>query len=161
MISQEIFREYDIRGLADKELSPDFVCLLGFALGIYFKNHGHDTVIVGRDNRLSSERIFQDLSIGLATAGHKIVDINTVTTPLFYFSRLKYGINAGVMITASHNPKEFNGFKIALGSGTIYGEEIQKIYRCCAALQGEEISYIENPEISKIDPFLDYLHMLI
>ena len=86
-------------------------------------------MLVGRDNRLSSGRIRDNLVAGLTAAGCWVIDIGTVITPLFYYSRILYNINAGLMITASHNPAEFNGFKVALGPATIYGAEIQNLYK--------------------------------
>jgi phosphomannomutase / phosphoglucomutase len=160
MICQDIFREYDIRGLAENELTSDFVRLLGFACGKYFQSHERTSVVIGRDNRLSSERIFQDLGWGLAAAGCEIFDLGTVTTPLFYFARVHWGIDAGMMITASHNPKEFNGFKITLGPGTIYGEEIQKISQLCVSLQDDLQQFSVIPQIKKIDPFIPYMEMI-
>jgi phosphomannomutase/phosphoglucomutase len=160
MVQSEIFREYDIRGLAETELSPNFTRLLGYACGKYFKEHGQTKIIIGRDNRLSSDRIFNDLTLGLSAAGCEILDLGTVTTPLFYFSRVKWNMDAGIMITASHNPKEFNGFKIALGAGTIYGQEIQKLYRLCMAYEYQEIQYGQIPYIVKINPLPVYLQMI-
>lgn len=163
MIHAEIFREYDIRGLAEGELTPAFVRLLGYACGKYFGEHGRQRVIVGRDNRLSGGRIFDDLARGLAAAGCELLDLGVVTTPLFYFARIDRGIDAGIMITASHNPKEFNGFKVALGAGTIYGAEIQKLYRLCLAFQNEAGSVPANgaaPSPSRYDPYPAYLAMI-
>ncbi|HHV56490.1 MAG TPA: phosphomannomutase/phosphoglucomutase [Firmicutes bacterium] len=128
-----VFREYDLRGLAATELTPDWVCAFGGALSRYFRRHGLTTVLVGRDNRLSSTPIRDALVAGLTAAGLDVVDIGTVTTPLFYFARIHLNIDAGVMITASHNPPEYNGFKIARGPATIYGEEIQELRRLFAA----------------------------
>jgi len=126
-INEGIFRQYDIRGVADIDLTPEMVVLLGNILGEYFEQHGRDTVLVGRDNRLSSARIRDHLLRGLLAAGMKIHDIGTVTSPMLYYARHLYNLDAGVMITASHNPPEYNGFKIALGHATIYGDEIQKV----------------------------------
>ncbi|OPX17536.1 phosphomannomutase, partial [candidate division WOR-3 bacterium 4484_100] len=126
-MNQAIFREYDIRGLADKDLNDNDVYLLGRALGTYFQNS--NTVVVGQDVRLSSPRIFKSLTRGINDSGCDVVDIGVVPTPGLYFSLFYYDIGNGVMITASHNPKEFNGFKICHNKGTIYGQEIQKLRR--------------------------------
>jgi phosphomannomutase/phosphoglucomutase len=132
-VNPEIFREYDIRGNAELDLGPEFSYLFGVAAADYFKALGETHVCIGADNRTSSKRIRAGLIAGLTNSGCKVVDIGTVTTPLFYYSRLLYGINAGLMITASHNPAEFNGFKVALGPGTIYGTEILKLRDLCVA----------------------------
>ncbi|MDK2856024.1 MAG: phosphomannomutase / phosphoglucomutase, partial [Bacillota bacterium] len=132
-----VFREYDLRGLAATELTPDWVEAFGGALSRYFRRYGLTTVMVGRDNRASSTPIRDALVAGLTAAGMDVVDIGTVTTPLFYFARIHLGLDAGVMITASHNPPEYNGFKIARGPATIYGEEIQELRRIFAAYVDE------------------------
>jgi phosphomannomutase/phosphoglucomutase len=155
-----IFREYDIRGLAETELTPEFVRVFGYACGKYFREHGLDKVILGRDNRLSSDRIFTDLSRGLAAAGCELVDLGTVTTPIFYFSRVHWDVDAGVMITASHNPGEFNGFKVAMGPGTIYGKEVQRLREICQQVEGEEINCLDDPKVERINPKGAYLKML-
>lgn len=126
-VNPEIFREYDIRGVVGKDLTPTTVELLGRAYGTYIQEFGGREVIVGRDNRASSEEFREALVAGLLSTGCDVVDIGLVVTPIFYFSRLHYGIDGGVMITGSHNPPEFNGFKMSHGHATIYGEEIQKI----------------------------------
>ncbi|MBE3555986.1 MAG: phosphomannomutase/phosphoglucomutase [Firmicutes bacterium] len=128
-IHQEIFREYDIRGIVDQDLTPDIVRLLGQAYGTYIQEKGEHEVIVGRDNRLSSPAFREAMVDGLLSTGVDVIDIGLVPTPVFYYSRVHYGKDGGVMITASHNPPEYNGFKLAHGFGTLYGDEIQEIYR--------------------------------
>ncbi len=128
-VNPDIFREYDIRGVADVDLKSPFVRLLGETLGIYFREKGESRVLVGRDNRLSGARIRDALVEGLTSVGCDVYDIGVVITPIFYYARISKGINAGVMITASHNPTEYNGFKVALGSATIHGEEIKEVGR--------------------------------
>ncbi|HOJ78917.1 MAG TPA: phosphomannomutase/phosphoglucomutase [Bacillota bacterium] len=161
VVNPEMFREYDIRGIADEDLKSEFMFLFGKAVAKYMKEHGETTILVGRDNRLSSDRIRDGLVAGLTNAGCKVVDIGTVISPLFYYSRVLYNINAGVMITASHNPSEFNGFKIALGSGTIYGEEIQKLLKITEELN-QEIAILPIVEslVEYRQPSDDYLEML-
>ena len=124
-----VFREYDLRGLAGEELDDRFCRDFGLTLAAYFKDHGLDRVLLGRDNRPSSPRIRDRITEGLTAGGCHVADIGEVTTPLFYYARIHLGIEAGVMITASHNPPEYNGFKIARGPATIYGEEIQRLRR--------------------------------
>lgn len=127
MMNIEIFRQYDIRGHADRDLTNETVREIGQAFGSYVLDSGSNKVLVGRDNRLSSERLHKALLEGLLDAGCHVVDIGLVVTPILYFAREYCKIDGGVMITGSHNPPEDNGFKLACGPGTIYGEEIQRL----------------------------------
>lgn len=127
MINPAIFREYDIRGIADTDLTDDNVYTLGRACGTYYAARGERKVLVGRDVRVSSPRIAEVIHKGLNDSGCDVIDIGVVPTPLLYFSLFHYNIGNGIMITASHNPKEFNGFKVARNKSTIYGEEIQNL----------------------------------
>lgn len=127
MINPSIFREYDIRGIADTDLTDEQVYLFAQGAGTYYRSLGEEKVIVGRDVRISSPRISATLLKGLSDAGCNAIDIGEVPTPLVYFSLFHYKIGNGIMITASHNPKEFNGFKVAYNYSTIYGDEIQKL----------------------------------
>ncbi len=126
-LNPAIFREYDIRGLADVDFTDEKTSLFGRGLGTYFRLLGLDRILVGRDIRLSSPRIFKILTRGLLASGINVTDLGVVPTPVFYFALHHRKIPAGIMITASHNPQEFNGFKIARGGTTIYGQEIQKL----------------------------------
>lgn len=128
-INPNIFREYDIRGIVDKDLTPGVVQTLGQAMGTYFRGQGRRRTAVGRDCRLSSPAYAQALSAGLRAAGCDVVDLGTIPTPLLYFAIFYKNFEAGVMITGSHNPPEYNGFKIMSGHDTLYGETIQEIYR--------------------------------
>jgi phosphomannomutase / phosphoglucomutase len=128
-INPNIFREYDIRGIVDKDLTPSVARTLGQAMGTYFRRQGRRRTAVGRDCRLSSPAYAQALSAGLRAAGCDIVDLGTIPTPLLYFAVFYKNFEAGVMITGSHNPPEYNGFKIMSGQDTLYGETIQEIYR--------------------------------
>jgi len=127
VVNPDIFRQYDIRGVAQRDLTPETVELLGKAFGTYIQAHGTRRVIVGRDNRVSSERLRDDLIRGLVSAGCDVIDIGEVVTPIVYYARIHFGIDGAIMITGSHNPPDENGFKISLGSGTIHGEEIQRL----------------------------------
>lgn len=127
VINPQIFRQYDIRGVAERDLTDETVELLGKAFGTYVREAGFSKVLVGRDNRLSSERLRNAIIKGLLSTGCDVVDIGLVVTPMLYYARVYYAIDGAVMITGSHNPPDDNGFKLALGSGTIYGVEIQKL----------------------------------
>ncbi|HUI57156.1 MAG TPA: phosphomannomutase/phosphoglucomutase [Bryobacteraceae bacterium] len=129
MLKPTIFREYDIRGVADVELlSPD-VELLGQAFGTYLLRHGGPKISLGRDTRLSSPRLRDALIRGLVASGCDVTDIGVVPTPVLYYSVFRLQADGGVMITGSHNPPEFNGFKVVCGGSTIHGEAIQEIRR--------------------------------
>jgi phosphomannomutase/phosphoglucomutase len=155
-INPSIFREYDIRGVADRDLTDQTVKLLGQAFGTTVRRKGLTDVLVGMDNRYSSPRLARALTAGLLSTGCRVVDIGTVVTPIFYYARVKYGMEAGVMITGSHNPSEDNGFKIALGAGTIYGQEIQALRKLI-----EDEDFISgNGSVSTSNPVPDYMQML-
>ena len=128
MLKPAIFREYDIRGIADIELlSPD-VEQLGRGLGTYLRRVGGGANInVGRDCRLSSTRLGEALVKGLRAAGCNVTDIGTVPTPVLYHSAQNLNAHGAIMITGSHNPSEYNGFKSVCGANTLHGEAIQDV----------------------------------
>ena len=128
-MNTEIFREYDIRGIAERDLTSPVIEALGRAFAAYIKPKGINTVAVGYDARVSSPRLCDDIVRGLTSAGMNATIIGLCPTPVLYFSLFHLDPGAGVMITGSHNPAEFNGFKLCVGKDTIFGEEIQKIRR--------------------------------
>ncbi len=128
-MNTDIFREYDIRGIAERDLTSPVVEALGRAFASYIKPRGITTVAVGYDARISSTRLCDDIVRGLTSAGLNATIIGLCPTPVLYFSLFHLNPGAGVMITGSHNPAEFNGFKLCVGKDTIFGEEIQKIRR--------------------------------
>ncbi len=128
-LKPEIFREYDIRGIVGKDLTPETVEILGRGIGTYVRRHGKKTVALGRDCRLSSPEFAAALTRGLLSTGCDILDLGTIPTPLLYFCVYTQDQEAGVMITGSHNPPEYNGFKLMLGHETLFGQDIQDIRR--------------------------------
>lgn len=128
-LKQNIFRQYDIRGVVEKDLTPETVELLGKGIGTYLRKRNFSRIVLGRDCRLSSPEFSQIISRGLTSTGCSLIDLGTIPTPLLYFAVYHKGYEGGVMITGSHNPPEYNGFKIMAGKETLYGEEIQEIYR--------------------------------
>jgi phosphomannomutase/phosphoglucomutase len=126
-MNPHMFREYDIRGIADKDMTGDDVILIGQGIGTFFRNKGASIVSVGRDCRLTSEGYSSLLIEGLRSTGCDVIDIGVCPTPVFYYSIHQLKTDGGVMITASHNPPEYNGFKLCLGLDSIHGEDIQKI----------------------------------
>ena len=133
MLKPTIFREYDIRGLADIELLDADVAELGKAIGSYLQRRHGKNINLGRDCRLSSERLRNALAAGLAASGCQVTDLGVVPTPVLYYSVFHLKAAGGVMITGSHNPAEYNGFKVVAGASTIHGEEIQQIQKMIAA----------------------------
>ena len=127
MLKRGIFREYDIRGIAETELLDDDAELLGRGLGTYLIRHSGSAINLGRDCRLSSPRLHDALLKGLLDTGCHVTDIGVVPTPLLYFSAVHLKADGAIMITGSHNPPEFNGFKTVCGTDTLHGEAIQAI----------------------------------
>jgi phosphomannomutase / phosphoglucomutase len=127
MLKSTIFREYDIRGIADAELlSPD-IEVLGQAIGTFLQRQVGKKLNVGRDVRVSSSRLRDAIVTGLMTSGCDVTDVGVVPTPLLYYSVHHLKADGGVMITGSHNPGEYNGFKVVSGASTIHGQEIQQL----------------------------------
>jgi phosphomannomutase/phosphoglucomutase len=126
-MNSRIFREYDIRGEVESDLTDDVATRIGKSFATYMSQKGKRCVAVGRDGRLSSPRLREKILEGLLSGGLKVTDIGVVPTPVFYFSLFHLDLEGGIMITGSHNPSNFNGFKICLGKETIFGPEIQNL----------------------------------
>lgn len=129
-INKNVFRSYDIRGIAGEELTEEFAELLGKTFGSYIQDRGEKEVIVGHDCRESADYLVRGLEKGLISTGVKVYNIGLVTTPMVYYSRKLLKIGPAIQITASHNPKEYNGFKMCLEeeNESIYGDRILEIY---------------------------------
>lgn len=126
-INPYIFREYDIRGVVDKDLTPEVIELIGKGFGTYLKQNGAAKISLGGDVRLHTKKLSESIKKGITSTGVDIIDLGSVPTPAQYFSLHKLDVDGGMMITGSHNPPEFNGFKMSLGTAPIYGEAIQEI----------------------------------
>ena len=129
MLNPDIFREYDIRGIADKELLDPEVELIGRALATHLIRQSGRLLCLGRDCRLSGQRIHDALLKGMLAAGANVLDVGVGPTPVLYFSAVHFKADGAIMITGSHNPSEYNGLKTVCGSGTLHGEQIQHILR--------------------------------
>jgi phosphomannomutase/phosphoglucomutase len=129
MLKPTIFREYDIRGIAEEELLDPGIVELGRAIGTYLQRKNGNNVSLGRDCRLSSTRLRNALIQGLKESGCHVTDVGVVPTPLLYYSVFHLKTAGAVMITGSHNPSEYNGFKVVCGTSTIHGDEIQELRR--------------------------------
>ncbi len=127
MKAGNVFRAYDIRGIVDRDFDEAWVRELGKACGAYFAGLRIEDVVVGHDCRHSSPAYHEALTEGLLASGRNVLSIGEVPTPAFYYAVKTLGRRGGVMITASHNPADYNGFKIWAGESTIHNEEIQKI----------------------------------
>ena len=126
-MNPDIFREYDIRGVVGKDLTTATVELIGKAIGTHISRHGGKTLTVGRDMRKSSIEFRDALIKGLLSTGCDVTDIGLVPTPVSYFSLYHLQPDGGVMITGSHNPSNYNGFKISQGRHSLYGKQIQEL----------------------------------
>ena len=127
MIAPEIFKAYDIRGIVGRTLTRPAVQVIGQALGSLAGERGRDTIVVGRDGRLSGPELLGALSEGIRAAGVNVVDIGMVTTPMTYFAAHHLGTQCCVMVTGSHNPPDYNGLKMVIDATTLSGEDIQAL----------------------------------
>ena len=151
-----IFREYDIRGIAERDLTDETVQAIGRAFGTILKQDGRQRINLGRDCRLSSERISDALIRGLLAAGIQVTDIGLCTTPLLYYSIHKLEREGGVRVTGSHNPPEFNGMKLCVGTDTLHGDQIQEVRRVIESGQlASGVGAIDNYDV--IPEYLDEL----
>ena len=156
-LNPEVFREYDVRGVVDRDLNEDTVYQLGQSVGTHALKSGVKTMAIGRDCRLSSESFAAAVQKGINDTGVHTVDIGLCATPMLYYAIRHLQTEGGVMVTGSHNPPEFNGFKICIGPDTIYGEEIQvlrKIIDNKAYAQGKGLRREEQVTAS----YQDYLY---
>jgi len=127
MLPRHIFRQYDIRGLAETELTDETSRAIGRAFGTFLVREGKKKLALGHDLRPSSERIHKALLEGLLAAGIDVLELGMIPTPLLYFGVVHFKQDAGISITGSHNPPEYNGFKFQLADRPFYGSHIQKL----------------------------------
>jgi phosphomannomutase/phosphoglucomutase len=170
-IPKSIFREYDVRGIAGRDLTADFAELLGMGYANFLrgrtpvKGRAHLTVGVGRDCRLTSDDYADGLIRGLRAAGLDVIRIGVCPTPLTYFSLFHYDLDGAIMITGSHNPADYNGFKICVGRDTIHGHQIQELRAVMEKIREEIIAKgsfkgpregaLSDAEI--IPPYIEYV----
>jgi phosphomannomutase len=159
-VSASNFKAYDIRGIVGKTISPAFAEHLGRAFGTEAVKAGERAVAVGRDGRLSGPRLVAALIKGLASTGLDVVDLGAVTTPMLYYvaaTRGKRGCRSGIMVTGSHNPKDYNGFKMVLAGKAIYGDEIQNLRQRITA----EDYTVATGRSAKMDIGAEYLARIV
>ncbi|MGE5302944.1 MAG: phosphomannomutase/phosphoglucomutase [Alphaproteobacteria bacterium] len=156
-MNPSVFREYDIRGLAEKDFDKDFALLLGKVHGSAIAAQGGTRVTVGRDCRATSDSYAEAITAGMAACGLQVYDIGVCPTPLLYFSLFHLGVDGGIQVTASHNPSEYNGFKLCAGKSTIFGEQIQEVR---AKMERGEFQERPGGKVSSYDivpPYHEYL----
>ncbi len=164
MVTPHIFRAYDIRGIAHlpgngttPELTPESMLLIGKGAGTYFKRHFGTKVVLGYDCRLSTPELSRAFIDGLKSTGCQVTIVGMVTTPMLYFSVCHFDFDGGAMITASHNPKEYNGVKlVGRAAHSICGDELQDVLKL---IQAEDFETGEGSE-STLDPFPAYLEKI-
>jgi len=122
-----IFREYDIRGVVERDLTDETVELIGRGFGTYVARHGAKTIALGGDVRHSTGHFRKLITDGVTSTGVNVVDVGVVPTPALYFSEFELPVEASLMITGSHNPPDMNGFKMNLKKSSVYGAQIQEI----------------------------------
>ncbi len=127
ILDPTIFREYDIRGIYGKNITEDVYELIGKAFGTLILHNQGKTVSVGRDCRISSTSLLNSLIKGITSTGVNVIDIELVTTPVLYYSLFTHAVDGGAMVTASHNPADYNGLKLCIGKESLFGEGIQKV----------------------------------
>ena len=155
ILKKEIFREYDIRGIYNEEMDDETAYYIGRAFGTKLNEIGKKSTVLGYDNRLSSVNLEKNLLKGLVDSGIEVLRLGLVTTPMCYFAANYYGVNASMMITASHNPKEYNGFKFSYnGIHNAYGASVKEIYDIIQ--KGEYTEGIGSvKEVNIEEPYID------
>ena len=159
MVNKNIFREYDIRGVYGKDIDSEVSYLIGKAFASKLKELGKDTTIVGYDNRYSSTTIEEHLVRGITEIGINVIRLGLVTTPMYYYGWDLLKIDSGIMVTASHNPKDDNGFKFSYnGVHNAYGESVRELYDI---IINERFANSEKSgSITNVDIKNDYVKMI-
>lgn len=148
-----IFREYDIRGVADRDLTDEVARDIGRAFGTFLVRRNHSRIILGRDCRLSSPRLHAALSAGLLETGLTLIDIGVAPTPMMYFAVFHLDTDGGVQITGSHNPPGDNGFKLMCGKGTLAGDEIRELR---TLIEQRDFVTVSGGKLEGVDPLPAY-----
>ena len=156
LVPASIFRSYDIRGVVDRDLDESVVEEIGRAIGSEALSRGIDSLVFGRDGRLSGVRLSRALRQGMLGSGIGIIDIGCVPTPQLYFAACTLAGGSGVMLTGSHNPPEYNGIKVMLAGETLYGEAIQELYR---RVEQQDFHYGNGVSLER-NVHEEYLHQL-
>ena len=156
-VNPSIFKAYDIRGVVPSTLTEEVAYHLGHAFGTHAAAHGETVVAVGRDGRLSGPALSQALIRGLIDVGVQVIDIGAATTPMLYFAASTL-CASGIQVTGSHNPKDYNGFKMVLGGRAIYGDEIQSLR---TIMQNETWVLQSGGSVKQVDVTADYQSRIV
>ena len=156
-VDPTIFRAYDVRGIVGKSLTKDVAFLLGQSVGTVMREKGLREIVVGRDGRLSGPELAGALSDGLREAGIDVIDVGAVPTPVVYYAAYRFNTGSGVAVTGSHNPPDYNGFKIVVGGETLSEGAIQDLYRRIAA---GELERGGKGSLRHIDVVPDYIERI-
>ena len=151
-LKESIFRAYDIRGQIGKSLDIDIAYQIGQAVGSEALEKNAAPVVVARDGRLSGPQLLEGLIDGLKSTGCDVINIGTVPTGVLYYATFEKGAGSGVMLTGSHNPPDYNGFKIMIGGETLYGDQIKDLYR--RITHGDV--HVGRGEVTELDVVQDY-----
>ena len=154
VVNPHVFRQYDIRGHAERDFDDGFVRALGLSLGTFYSKRGLRRVAVGRDCRLSSPRLHEALCVGLHETGLHVVDIGIGPTPLLYFAVHDLDLDGGIQITGSHNPPDENGFKMMVGKGSLYGDDIVELR---TVMENEAFHRALGGTLETVDPTPAYV----
>ena len=153
----EIFKAYDIRGIVDKTITEEITFLIGQAIGSEIIDSGNSDIVIGRDGRLSGPVLSEALANGLRASGVNVTDIGVVPSPVVYYSAFQLGISSCVAITGSHNPPNYNGFKIVVDGTTLAAEKIQRLRE---RIEDNQLSQGEG-EFRSMDVVSDYIERVV
>jgi len=159
-VTPSAFKAYDIRGVVGQTIDETFAEHLGRAFGSEARAEGQKAVAVGRDGRLSGPGLCAALARGLASTGLDVVDLGPVTTPMLYYvaaTRGRHGCASGIQVTGSHNPKDYNGFKMVMSGRAIYGEQIQRLQQ---RIEAERYTTGKG-RIAAMDIGAEYTHRIV
>ena len=159
-VQASAFKAYDIRGIVGQALTEAFAEHLGRAFGSEARAAGERAVVVGRDGRVSGPMLSAALIRGLASTGLDVVDLGAVTTPMLYYvaaTRGKFGCSSGIQVTGSHNPKDYNGFKIVLAGAAIHGPAIQRLRE---RIEAEDYTSAAGGRVARMDIGPEYRHRI-
>ena len=156
-VSSSIFKAYDVRGIVPSTLTEEVAEGLGRAFGTAARKEGEKTVAVGRDGRLSGPSLSAALIRGLLASGVDVIDVGVVTTPMLYFAASTL-CTSGIQVTGSHNPKDYNGFKMVMAGRAIYGEEIQALHK---TMEAESWSSEGGGKVTNVNLFAPYRDRIV
>ena len=157
-VDQGIFRAYDVRGVVGKTLNNDVARALGQSIGMLMRDKGLHEIVVGRDGRLSGPGLVEALSDGLRATGIDVIDVGAVPTPVVYYATYRFNTGCGVAVTGSHNPPDYNGFKIVIGGETLAEGAIQDLYQ---RIVGGALDHDGHGSLRQIDVAPDYVEKIV